>query len=73
MLYNAYLHSAVVETLTLEQRLTSSLRLCCMTLPPANRRKLHLLLRLMFKMSDNKELELERDEDQNLRDLVTFP
>ena len=35
-----------------------SLKLCCLLLPPANRRKLHLLLKLMSKIEQNEELQL---------------
>ncbi|XP_006816189.1 DEP domain-containing protein 1B-like isoform X2 [Saccoglossus kowalevskii] len=35
-----------------------ALQLCCMMLPPSNRKKLHLLLRMMSKMENNEELNL---------------
>ena len=36
-----------------------SLQTCCLLLPPASRRKLHLLLRLMHKMVNNSRLQVE--------------
>ena len=49
-------------------RVQEALQICCLLLPPANRRKLHLLLRLMNKMANNEELVI--DGEQTTRDLV---
>ncbi|KAJ8305958.1 hypothetical protein KUTeg_016503, partial [Tegillarca granosa] len=42
-----------------KEKTKKSLQLICLLLPPANRRKLHLLLKLMNKMAVNKELNLD--------------
>lgn len=51
-----------------EERIKDALQLVCLLLPPANRRKLHLLLKLMGRMSDNPQIEL--DVNQTTRTLV---
>ncbi|KAK3089623.1 hypothetical protein FSP39_005143 [Pinctada imbricata] len=50
------------------ERTRDALQLVCLLLPPANRRKLHLLLKLMSKMADNRELHL--DDKQTTRTLL---
>lgn len=52
------------------ERIVKALQLVCLLLPPANRRRLHLLLRLMNKMSTNDKLVL--DETQPSRTLVCY-
>jgi len=51
------------------ERIVSALQLVCLLLPPANRRRLHLLLRLINKMATNIKLVL--DESQSSRTLVS--
>ena len=41
-----------------EDIVSGSLTICLLLLPPAYRRKLHLLLRLMHKMLNNKDINL---------------
>lgn len=53
-----------------EERIKDALQLVCLLLPPANRRKLHLLLKLMGRMSDNPQIEL--DVNQTTRTLVSL-
>ncbi|XP_052775125.1 DEP domain-containing protein 1B-like isoform X2 [Mya arenaria] len=50
------------------ERIVKALQLVCLLLPPANRRRLHLLLRLMNKMAANSRLVL--DETQSSRTLL---
>ncbi|CAH1773460.1 unnamed protein product [Owenia fusiformis] len=38
-------------------RIQESLQMACLLIPPANRRKLHLLFRLMTRMSENPKLQ----------------
>ncbi|XP_038068639.1 DEP domain-containing protein 1A-like isoform X2 [Patiria miniata] len=49
-----------------------ALRLCCLLLPPVNRRKLHLLLKLMTKMEANPELVLSSRKTTRQLVLETF-
>ena len=53
---------------TIEDRVQDSLQVCLLLLPPANRRKLHLLLRLMHKIINNKHMRL--DDQISTRKLV---
>ena len=53
-----------------KNRVIDALRICCLLLPPPNRRKLHLLLRLMVKMSENVELNV--DDSTGTRKLVSM-
>ncbi|ESP05463.1 hypothetical protein LOTGIDRAFT_208491 [Lottia gigantea] len=56
------------DSLTSEEKAKKALQLVCLILPPANRRKLQLLLKLMFKMCNNTEMNL--DSSQSTRSLV---
>ena len=51
-------------------RIKRALQLVLLLIPPANRRRLHLLLRLMNKISTNEKLVL--DESQPSRNLVNY-
>ena len=51
-----------------EERATKALQVACLFLPPATRRKLHFLLKLMSKMAANPSLTL--DPSQSTRSLV---
>ncbi|KAL4236703.1 DEP domain-containing protein [Mactra antiquata] len=53
-------------------RIIKALQLVCLLLPPANRRRLHLLLRLMNKMSTNQKLCLDRTQSSRTLLLETF-
>ncbi|XP_041357384.1 DEP domain-containing protein 1B-like isoform X2 [Gigantopelta aegis] len=57
-----------LQALQSEDKTRTALSLVCLLLPPANRRKLQLLLKLMYKMSNNPKLRL--NEEQSTRDLV---
>ncbi|VDI58246.1 Hypothetical predicted protein [Mytilus galloprovincialis] len=50
------------------ERIKKSLQLVFLLVPPPNRRKLHLLLKLMNKMFNNTKLQL--DSEQNTRTLL---
>ncbi|XP_064625185.1 DEP domain-containing protein 1B-like [Lineus longissimus] len=65
-------HSSSVFSETHENKLISALQICCLLLPPGNRRKLHLLLRLMNKMVNNTELHLDDDLPIRTQVLQTF-
>ncbi|XP_050400821.1 DEP domain-containing protein 1B isoform X4 [Patella vulgata] len=56
------------ESLSAEDCAKKALQLVCLLLPPANRRKLQLLLKLMYKMTINQDLNL--DPSQSTRSLV---
>ncbi|XP_022089261.1 DEP domain-containing protein 1A-like [Acanthaster planci] len=49
-----------------------ALRLCCLLLPPVNRRKLHLLLKLMTRMEANPDLVLSSRKTTRQLVLETF-
>ncbi|XP_046560281.1 DEP domain-containing protein 1A-like isoform X2 [Haliotis rubra] len=55
-----------------EERTRRALRLVCLLLPPANRRRLQLLLKLMYKMCHNQELCLDRTQTTRQLLLDTF-
>ena len=48
-----------------------TIQLALFLLPPANRRQLHLLLRLLSKIINNKEMHLFTDEKFNLKSYVS--
>ncbi|XP_033116295.1 DEP domain-containing protein 1B-like [Anneissia japonica] len=48
------------------------LKICCLLLPPPNRKKLYLLLKLMTKMVNNKELNLSQHMSTKSLVLQTF-
>ncbi|KAK3579133.1 hypothetical protein CHS0354_022153 [Potamilus streckersoni] len=50
------------------QRIKRALQLVCLLLPPPQRRKLHLLLRLMNKICNNRKLQL--DDTQPIQSLI---
>ncbi|XP_053393922.1 DEP domain-containing protein 1B-like isoform X2 [Mercenaria mercenaria] len=54
------------------ERIIKALQLVCLILPPANRRRLHLLLRLMNKMSTNRKLVLDETQPSRTLLLETF-
>ncbi|XP_060555654.1 DEP domain-containing protein 1B-like isoform X2 [Ruditapes philippinarum] len=54
------------------ERIIKALQLVCLILPPANRRRLHLLLRLMNKMSTNNKLVLDETQPSRTLLLETF-
>ncbi|GFN95197.1 dep domain-containing protein 1a [Plakobranchus ocellatus] len=56
------------QTRLSEERARNALQLVALLLPPANRRKLHLLFKLMIKMTSNPNLCL--DSTQTTRSLV---
>ena len=47
-------------------RVQDVLQICCLMLPPANRRKLHLLLRFMNKVTYNEQLALDKKSNRQL-------
>ncbi|KAK2164134.1 hypothetical protein LSH36_68g05011 [Paralvinella palmiformis] len=49
-------------------RVYEVLQLCCLLIPPANKRKLHLLLRFMNKASNNVELQI--DGNNSMKELI---
>ncbi|XP_062582034.1 DEP domain-containing protein 1B-like [Saccostrea cucullata] len=55
-----------------EERIKDALQYVCLLLPPANRRKLHLLLKLMSRMSDNPKIELDVCQTTRALVLETF-
>ncbi|XP_071118209.1 DEP domain-containing protein 1B-like [Haliotis cracherodii] len=55
-----------------EERTRRALRLVCLLLPPANRRRLQLLLKLMYKMCNNQDLCLDRTQTTRQLLLDTF-
>ncbi|XP_064605126.1 DEP domain-containing protein 1B-like isoform X2 [Liolophura sinensis] len=52
----------------MKEKMQKCFQICLLLVPPANRRKLHLLLRMISKMLENKDLSL--DESQPLRALL---
>lgn len=52
-----------------EERAIRALQIVCLFMPPASRRKLHFLLKLMNKMAANTRLTL--DPNQSTRSLVS--
>lgn len=58
-----------------DERVKQAVRLVLLLLPPANRRKLHLLLRFLNKVKANTELQLADNPDalQTLVRLFCFP
>ncbi|XP_052243752.1 DEP domain-containing protein 1B-like isoform X3 [Dreissena polymorpha] len=63
------------DSLTMDdctERIVKALQLVCLLLPPANRRRLHLLLRLINKMATNDKLVLDKTQPLRLFLLETF-
>ena len=54
-----------------DERVKQAVRLVLLLLPPANRRRLHLLLRFLSKVKANTELQLA-DSPDALQTLVSF-
>ncbi|KAF6018784.1 DEPDC1 [Bugula neritina] len=55
-----------------EQRLTKSLQLILLFLPPSNRRVLHMVLRLLHKLSKNKQLVLDENKSNKALVIASF-
>ncbi|XP_052243755.1 DEP domain-containing protein 1A-like isoform X5 [Dreissena polymorpha] len=75
MTYNMYEVITNVFGLTMDdctERIVKALQLVCLLLPPANRRRLHLLLRLINKMATNDKLVLDKTQPLRLFLLETF-
>ncbi|XP_054162437.1 DEP domain-containing protein 1A-like [Oppia nitens] len=53
-----------------EEKLIETLRLCLLLMPSSNRRHLHLLLRLMSKIIQNKEIKFCFNEDISVKDYI---
>jgi hypothetical protein len=60
----------IKTTIGNNSKLLEALQLSLFLMPPSNRRHLHLLLRLLSKIVDNKEINLFLNEGISLKDYV---